>query len=139
MLRKPTLAVALATSILVMGGATFAGADKSLRPWTSHIERYGERDRTERVPPAGLEHYEARPRPEGTQMFIGTPETYDGYRPYYGPYVLGRDGSKPIAGPGYGSTHGGDCRRWAWEHQRNNKWLWGIIESSSGEWRCAER
>jgi len=140
MSRKPNLVAAFATAIVVMGGATSTWADKSLRPWTSQTERHGERNRAEPVPPGGLEHYEPSPRPEGTQIFIGTPEAYDGYRPYYGPYVYGREvrreGGKPFVG--YGSANGGDCRRWAWEHQRGTKWLWGIIESSSGEWRCAE-
>jgi len=142
MSRNPNLAVAFAALLVVLSGATPAEADKSLSPYARHPERIGERDRYERSPPLDTERHEIRQRPEGTQIFIGTPQSYDGYSPYYGPYIYGRGGRRdagtPYVDPGYGSVDDGDCRRWAWEPKRSAKWLWGVIESSSGGWRCAE-
>ncbi len=79
------------------------------------------------------------PRPAGIHVFVGTPHEYNGYRPYYGPYMYGsptRSGTNLYAGPDHGD--GGACRRWVWAHLKPGKWLWNIIDTPNGEWRCAE-
>jgi hypothetical protein len=86
-----------------------------------------------------MEGYPPPQRPPGIQVFVGTPYAYNGYRRYYGPYMYGsptRSGTNLYAGPDHGD--GGACRRWAWVHLEPGKWLWGIIDSPNGEWRCAE-
>jgi len=109
-------AVSCAATILILAGVTSANADKSLRPYG-----HGYKDQ---------EAFDDRWRPEGVQIFVGTPRVYDGYSPYYGPYIyapLGPGAGGPYVGPNYRGNDA-DCRRWAWAYKP-----WG-----KGRWRCAE-
>lgn len=136
MARNAGIAAALAIAYLAIASAAQAYDDKPLRPPAS--------------PPGSLkdeggyvgryeDYYAIPPRPEGIQVFVGTPYEYNGYRPYYGPYMYGspsRSGAGIYVGPNH--EGGGVCRRWAWAHLRPGKWLWGVIDKPNGEWRCAE-
>lgn len=138
--------------LVALGGVASAYDDKSLQPpprggYGGSAGAYDDKSLRPPPPPpgggygGGTVEYAPPPRPEGVQIFVGTPDEHHGYRPYYGPYMYPRGGGRgggPYVGPGYGYANDADCRRWAWEPERGGKWLWGIIEFSSGQWRCAE-
>lgn len=131
MSRMPKVAAAIGILLVATAATTCIAADKSLVPRAGYPPNY-EDD----------EGYVARARPEGIQIFVGTPHSYNGYRPYYGPYMYGSPTRSASGGKyvGVGNGHGADagCRRWAWVHLPPGKWLWGIIDTPNGEWRCAE-
>jgi hypothetical protein len=132
MSRRPNRVAALAVVLAGIAGSAHAYDDKSLAPPFKG--------------PAPGEYeeggYALPPRREGVQVFIGTPYSYNGYRPYYGPYMYGpvgsRGGAAAYVGPGTGYGGDNECRRWAWVHMRKDAWLWGIVDTATGEWRCAE-
>lgn len=136
MARNAGFAAALAIAYLAIAGAAQAYDDKALQPPAGQPGSL----KDEGAYRGGYEGYYAPPpRPQGIQVFVGTPYEYNGYRPYYGPYMYGspsRSGTNVVVGPDHGD--GGVCRRWAWVHLRPGKWLWGIIDKPNGEWRCAE-
>lgn len=144
MARKAAFAGALAIAYLAIAGAAHAYDDKILQPPAGPSKSL--KDEGGYGPPGyGGGYVEGYPpplpppRPEGIQVFTGTPYAYNGYRPYNGPYMYGspsRSGTNLYVGPDQGD--GGACRRWAWVHLEPGKWLWGIIDKPNGEWRCAE-
>ena len=128
MSRKANLTGALAVAIIALSGVAGAYDDKSPRSLKDPVGGIYE------------EGYVVPDRPAGVQIFVGTPHAYNGYRPYYGPYMYGpigpRGGGIAYVGPGYGYGNGSECRRWAWALFREDKWPWSA--RSGGEWRCAE-
>jgi hypothetical protein len=140
MIRNAGFAAALAIAYLAIAGAAQAYDDKPLQPPAGpprSLKDEGGGGFAEGYPPP--QGYPLPPRPAGIQIFVGTPHEYNGYRPYYGPYMYGspsRSGASVYVGPDHGD--GGACRRWAWVHLAPGKWLWGIIDQPNGEWRCAE-
>jgi hypothetical protein len=137
MARVSFSSAAIAAAFVVLAGAANAYDDKSPAPFAG--------------PPGGLPgglkdgyegEYAAPARSEGIQIFVGTPYEYNGYRPYYGPYMYGSPTRSASNGTYVGVGHGygpdAACRRWAWVHLRPGKWLWGVIDKPNGEWRCAE-
>ena len=140
MSKNADFVAALAIAYLALAGAAQAYDDKALPPPAGQPGSlkdeggYGDGYRGGYV-----EGYPPPRRPEGIQVFVGTPYEYNGYRRYYGPYIYGspsRSGTDLYVGPDHGD--GGACRRWVWAHLKPGKWLWGIIDRPNGEWRCAE-
>lgn len=142
MARNAAFAAGLAIAYLVIAGAAQAYDDKVLQPPAG--TRGSLKDEGGNGPGYGGGYAEGLPpplppRPAGIQVFVGTPHEYNGYRRYYGPYMYGsptRSGTNVYVGPDHGD--GGACRRWVWAHLEPGKWLWGIIDTPNGEWRCAE-
>ncbi len=136
MSRPSVRALALAAVLASIAGSAHAYDDKALQP---PFKGPAPGEYQEGGPDGA---YPLPPRREGVQVFIGTPYSYNGYRPYYGPYMYGPIGSRGSAaayvGPGDGYGGDNDCKRWAWVHIRKDKWLWGIVDTATGEWRCAE-